>query len=91
MATDNGPESYGRFDLGDNRDSALTIWKQLQGDASLTQATLLQMEWMEADTALPLEIRIKGCTLQQHAYNCALITKELFRTRNLKASSHNDL
>lgn len=91
LQTDQGPEPYGRLDLGSDRNFALSIWNRMQGDADLTNKPLLQIEWIEADMTLPLEIKVKGCTLPQLASNCTLITKEVFRVRNLQGNKNSDL
>lgn len=84
MQSDSGLEPYGRFYLGDDRDFALSIWNQLQSDTDVVKyIPLLQMEWVEADQTLPIDFRLKGCTLSKALENTAIITRELFKAHNL--------
>ncbi len=82
--TANGYQSIGKFFIGDNRAVATTIFNQLKGDTSVDDKTMLTMELMETFNELPLNLKIKTCTLKELGDNCCLITKELFKTINLE-------
>lgn len=73
-----GFESYGRFNVGNDREAAYAIFKELKGKDSIKEQDVLCMELMETVENLPVNIKMKSCTLNELTYNCRLITKELF-------------
>jgi hypothetical protein len=46
---------------------------------------MLAMELMEAVNGLPVNLHMLGCTLEELAHNCKIITKETFKLHNLEA------
>ena len=84
LKTPRGFETYGQYFLGNDRKAADELFAQLAGDSSVTQHTLLHMDLMETVDDLPVKIRTIGCTLDELANNCKLITKETFRRLTLK-------
>ena len=40
---------------------------------------ILQIDLMETKNNLPVNIKVIGCTLEQLAENCKIITKEVFK------------
>ena len=84
IKTADGFESIGRFYVGNTRKLAYSIFKELKGHDPLDQHSMLTIELWETVNNLPLNLQLKGCTLQQLAENCAFITKEVFKARNLE-------
>ena len=84
IRTAEGFESFGKFDLGNNRKAATAIFKQLKGNLSIKENTMLTFDLMETKNELPLNLVILGCTLEEMAHNCKIIVKEKFKLRNLK-------
>ena len=62
---------------------ALSIFTQLEGSDEVQEADILQLDFIEMHNELPLNVKIKHCTLSQMATNCHFITKEVFKFRNL--------
>jgi hypothetical protein len=86
LRTSEGFENFGRFDMGRDRNFAYSLFDQLEGKTYVTEKDSLIMELMEARAGLPLNLKIIGCTLDQLAANCRLLTKEIFIMMNLKQS-----
>ena len=84
IRTADGFESFGKFNLGNKRQAALNIYKQLKGTPAVDGRTFLTIELMETVNELPLNLNILGCTLDELAWNCKMITKESFKLHNLK-------
>lgn len=82
--TPDGPEVYARFELGNNRQEALEIFRQLEGSTDVAAGNFLSMELMETVAGLPVNLLLISCTLDELAANCRTISKELFNLVNLK-------
>lgn len=83
IRTLNGFEPLCDFHLGSNPAIAFAIFAQLEGNDEITESDILQVDLVEIHAGLPLDIKIKHCTLGQLGRNCCLIAKELFKYRNL--------
>jgi len=84
IRTPNGFESFGKFNLGNKRKSAVDVFRQLKGNPTVDEKTVLTIDLVETVKGLPLNLNILGCTLEDLAYNCRVITKETFKLYNLK-------
>lgn len=84
IRTPNGFESFGKFNLGNKRKPAVDVFRQLKGNPTVDEKTLLTIDLVETVNGLPLNLNILGCTLEDLAYNCRVITKETFKLYNLK-------
>ena len=84
IRTSNGFEIFGKFNLGNKREAAAEVFRQLKGTSRVNEKTVLTIEMMEMVKGLPQNLHILGCTLEDLAYNCKVITKETFKLRNLK-------
>lgn len=84
IRTPEGFESFGKFNLGNKRKAAVDIFRQLKGNPKVDEKTLLTIDLVETVNGLPLNLNILGCTLEELAYNCRVITKETFKLYNLK-------
>jgi hypothetical protein len=87
IKTGKGFECFGKFFVGNNRQSATTIFQKLSGKTDVDEKTILSLELMETKQGLPLNLQIIGCTLQELAENCKIITKETFKIFNLEDNS----
>jgi hypothetical protein len=87
IRTPEGFETFGKFNLGNKREVALEIYKQLKGTTAVDENTILTMDLMETVNGLPLNVQIRGCTLDELAWNCKILTKETFKLHNLKPAS----
>ena len=88
VKTNKGPESFGRFFIGNNRERAYDIFKQMKGTGA-DEKNVLYLDFMETIDGLPINLKIITCTMNQLAENCKIITKEVFKLFNLEET--NDL
>lgn len=84
MRTADGFESFGKFNLGNNKKVAARIFDQLEGDRLVDEKTMLTIDFVETVNELPVNLNILGCTLEQMGTNCKIIVKESFKLFNLK-------
>lgn len=80
--TCNGPETFARFTLGNDRDAAYSIFKKLKGFHMVDENNVLSVDFFEIEKGLPKNLKVLSCTLPQLQENCGIITKELFRYHN---------
>jgi len=83
MKTHAGPESFAQFFIGNNRAAAYTLFDKLKGSTEVDERHLLYIDFMETRAGLPSNLKLISCTLEQLAENCKLITKEVFKLKNL--------
>jgi hypothetical protein len=76
-------EAFGKFFIGNDRDFAYQLFSQLDGNESVRESDVLHMDLMETVDGLPVNIKMINCRLEQLAANCRIITKEIFKARNL--------
>ena len=84
IRTPEGFESFGKFNLGNKRKAAVDVFRLLKGNPAVDEKTVLTIDLVETVNRLPLNLNILGCTLEELAYNCRVITKETFKLYNLK-------
>ena len=80
--TSNGPETFAKFAIGNNRDAAYGIFKRLKGSYTIDEKNVLSLDFFEIEKGLPKNLKMLSCTLPQLQENCGIITKELFRHYN---------
>ena len=83
VKTIKGPESFGRFFIGNNRERAYEVFMQMKGTAA-DEKNVLYLDFMETVDGLPLNLKMITCTLSQLGENCENITKEVFKLFNLE-------
>jgi len=84
MRTREGFESFGKYNLGNNRKTATAIFRQLKGSPDVDLKAMLTMEFEETVNGLPVNLQMVACTLEELAYNTRIIVKETFKLLNLK-------
>lgn len=84
IKTGDGFESFGKFNLGYNKKAAAEVFRQLKGNPTVDEKTILTIDLVETVNELPVNLNILGCTLEELAYNCKVIAKETFKLHNLK-------
>jgi hypothetical protein len=57
----------------------------LKGSGEEVDNCILQMDLMETKNNLPVNIKVIGCTLEEMAENCKVITKEAFKIFTLQS------
>src|SRR6187399_2064150 len=85
VRTREGFESFGKYNLGNNRKTATAIFRQLKGSPDVDQ-TMLTMELEETVNGLPVNLQMLACTLEELAHNTKIIVKETFKLLNLKGT-----
>ncbi len=84
MKTLKGIESYGCFNLGDNREFALEVYRELQGDDVIKAESVISIDLVEKQSGIPFPMALKHCSYAQLAENVKIITKALFKHLNLE-------
>lgn len=84
MKTVKGTETFAKFFIGNHREWAYTLFQQLKGSEEADENNILFLDFMETKEGLPLNLKMKSCTLDQVVENCKLITKEMFKLNNLE-------
>lgn len=86
LKTHKGLESFAKFYIGNNRQLAFNIFRQLKGSQNVSEKNILYFDFLETEKGLPVNLDFITCTLNQLAENCRIITKELFISENLEGS-----
>ncbi len=84
VKTPEGPQSYGHFCMGNDREAAAKVFRQLKGSPDVKEQDFLSMELMETVKGLPVNLQTISCTLDELAHNCRVISKEIFNQANMK-------
>jgi hypothetical protein len=84
LKTPDGFETYGQYFFGNDRQLAYDLFDRLEGSPTF-DSNPLHIDLMETVDELPVKIKTLSCTLNQLANNCRLITREIFRLKNLEA------
>ena len=84
VKTHEGFESFGKYNLGNNRKTATATFRQLKGNPDIDLKTMLTMELEETVNGLPVNLQMRACTLEELAHNTKIIVKETFKLLNLK-------
>ena len=85
MKTPKGFESFARFYIGNREELARHLFNQLKGSGEKIDDCILQIDLMETKNNLPVNIKVIGCTLEEMAENCKVITKEAFKIFSLES------
>lgn len=84
LRTGTGYECFGKFEVGNNRKSATSIFNQLRGRKNVDDNSILQLDLMESVNGLPVNMQMITCSLEELSENCKIITKEIFRNYNME-------
>jgi hypothetical protein len=87
VKTSRGPESFGRFFIGNNRERAYGVFKQMKG-TEVDEKNVLCLDFMETVEGLPVNLKMITCTLDQLGENCRIVTKEVFKLFNLEETKN---
>lgn len=79
LKTGKGFETFGQFQIGNDRDCANRIFDKLQGKREVNDKNILQLDLVEKRNGLPVNVQLITCTLEELAENCKIITRELFK------------
>jgi len=78
--------NIGHFRVGNDAALASSIFRKMKGTDRVNEKSILYMELVETRDGLPFNLQMLGCTLEEMAGNCRLITKEIFKYHNLEES-----
>ncbi|HEV8504457.1 MAG TPA: hypothetical protein VGQ53_03625 [Chitinophagaceae bacterium] len=84
MKTREGLESFATFSVGNKREKAYAIFNQLKGEPDVTEKDILFIDLIETAAGLPVNLKMISCTLNQLTKNCRIITRELFKLKNIE-------
>ncbi len=84
MKTVTGFESYGCFDLGEDRQFAMNLFSKLEGKAVEAEQGVLHMDLIEKYRGLPINMELMSCSMEELSRNVKVITRELFKRINLE-------
>jgi len=82
LKTPQGFVNYGQYFLGDEWQAAYALFERLKGSQKFSAP--LHIDLMETADELPVKIKTICCTLEELAFNCKLIAREIFRLKNLE-------
>ena len=83
IRTAEGFENFGKFNLGNNREAAVNVFRQFKGSSVMDDSSMLTIDFRETINELPVNVHILACTLEELACNCKIIAKETFKIFNL--------
>ena len=84
IRTATGFEEYGNFFIGEDPVSANNIFKSLKGLEEMNEKNFLQIDFIEKKDNLPINVKLRSCTLDEMTENFRIITKEIFKRFNLQ-------
>jgi hypothetical protein len=85
IKTPQGFESFARFYIGNKEGLARQLFDKLKGRGEELDNCILQMDLMETRNNLPVNLKVIGCTLEEMAENCKVITREAFKIFTLES------
>jgi hypothetical protein len=84
IRTADGFKSYGKFFIGNDKETAYRLFTKLRGSKKVNDKSILHIDLMETRNGLPLNIQLISCTLEELGENCKIITKETFKRFNFE-------
>jgi hypothetical protein len=84
LKTLHGYDIYGQYFLGDHKEAASNLFAKFKGSLDIDDPLLLHIDLMETANEFPVKIKSICCTLDELSYNVKLISREIFRIKNLK-------
>jgi hypothetical protein len=83
LKTPVGFEHFGQYDFGSDKEAAYALFGSLNGKSEPDDHTLLHIDQMEIIDDMPVKVNTLCCTLEELANNTKIITREIFRMKNL--------
>jgi len=84
LKTSNGFIDYGWYPLGNNRKAADHLFTQMLGSDTMADSAVLHIDLVETKAGLPFKVNGLSCTLDELCENVKLISREMFRLKNLE-------
>ena len=79
IVTPGGDKVLGKFFLGQSRETAYALYKQLHGTEAVEPHHIIFFDFIETKNGLPLDLKLLACDLEQAALNVKIIVKDLFK------------
>ena len=83
MRTADGFSKFGQFDVGMDRKAVEELYGSLEGKEPEGDEGFLHLDLMEIRKGLPVNLRVLSCSAAELSRNVYMITKEIFRWKNL--------
>ena len=83
LKTPDGWETFAKFSIGYNRETARALFKKLKGTVKVDESYPLTIDFLEMRKGLAVSLEMINCNLAQVGENAIIITKELFRQKLL--------
>ena len=87
LQTAKGFTDYGQFFLGNDREAARELFGTLKGRDPKNADCILHIDLLESVDGLPEKIKSICCSLDELGENTKLITRAMFRLKNLEELS----
>jgi hypothetical protein len=84
IKTGTGFEKYAKFFIGEDATIAKNIFKSLKGMEEADEKNFLQLDFIEKKDNLPVDVKLRSCTLDEMTENFRIITKAIFKRFNLQ-------
>jgi len=84
LDTQKGKKSFGRFELGMEKETAGKIFGSLHGNICPVNSRYICMELYEEIVELPVPIGVLYCNLEELKENTAIITRDIFKIHHLE-------
>lgn len=81
-----GYRYFGEYYLGNDSKRANEIFSGLKGRSPAYEDHALNIDMIVMAGGIPEGVKTIGCTLDEFAFNCKYIAKEIFRINNLELS-----
>jgi hypothetical protein len=87
LKTPKGFIDYGWYPLGSNPQFADQLFSQMKGSDTLADGSVLHIDLVETKDGLPDKVKSMSCSLDELCENVKLISREMFRIKNLEEMS----
>jgi hypothetical protein len=84
LKTPKGFIDYGWYPLGSNPEFAYGLLSQMKGSDTLADSAVLHIDLVETKDGLPAKVKSLSCSLDELCENIKLISREMFRLKNLE-------
>lgn len=84
MKTIRGVESYGCFQLGNERSFAVNMFISLRGSSEARADSVISAELIKSENGMRQTMALIHCSYLQLGDNIKTITRELFKKHNLE-------
>jgi hypothetical protein len=84
MKTSRGIETYACFNLGNDKEFALSLFASLHGAELISKDSIITIDLVKREKGLLFPLSLQHCSYEQLSENVKIITRELFKKLNLE-------